>query len=81
MEYPCAILDHHHYHTTVQQQFSPFLAQIMHNSKELCSVIMEGSRRDEKARYCYLLQDFSPESLAEKCSSLERLAVPSVLSW
>lgn len=51
MEYPCAILDHHHYHTTVQQQFSPVLAQIMHNSKELCSVIMEGSRRDEKARF------------------------------
>jgi hypothetical protein len=32
-------------------------------------------------RYCYLLQGFSPESLAEKCSSLEKLAVPSLLSW
>jgi hypothetical protein len=32
-------------------------------------------------RYCYLLQDFSPESLSEKCSSREKLAVPSLLSW
>jgi hypothetical protein len=50
MEYPCAILDHHHYHNctiAVLTSSGSNHAQL----KGALHVIMEGSRRDEKARF------------------------------
>lgn len=119
MEYPCAILDHHHYHNCtiavltssgsnhaqlkgalqcdhggIQKRgegqvhiYNFVLFSVLEDCTLYCSTFEWDAELFTQfythgwCRYCYLLQDFSPESLAEKCSSLEKLAVPSLLSW